>query len=126
MRLLDTDVLIDVLRNRPAAVNWFAGITEPIAVPGFVAMELYQGCRDSREVRDVDRLLAPLDVVWPSETDCGAALAFFPARRLSHGLGLLDALIAATALGRDATLCTLNTKHFSCVSGLTTEQPYTP
>ncbi len=126
MRLLDTDVRIDVLRKRPGAVAWFSGVVGPMAVPGLAAMELYQGCRNASEVRDVDRLLKPLSIVWPTETDCRQALALFPARHLSHNLGLLDALIAATALGLGATLCTLNSKHFASVPGLTTEQPYSP
>jgi predicted nucleic acid-binding protein len=41
-----------------------------------------------------------------------------------HRLGLLDALIAACALGQGATLCTFNVKHHRVVAGLVTEQPY--
>jgi predicted nucleic acid-binding protein len=41
----------------------------------------------------------------------------------SHHLGLLDALIAATAIGLGASLCTFNAKHFQMISGLTIEQP---
>jgi predicted nucleic acid-binding protein len=43
---------------------------------------------------------------------------------LSHRLGLLDALIGACAVGRAATLCTFNVKHYRVIAGLTTEQPY--
>lgn len=126
MRLLDTEVLIDVLRKRPGAIAWFSGLVGPVAVPGFAALELYQGCRNTSETQDVGKLLKPLSIVWPGKVECDQALALFPARHLSHRLGLLDALIAATALGLGATLCTFNTKHFGSVPGLTTEQPYTP
>jgi predicted nucleic acid-binding protein len=44
--LLDTDVLVDFLRGHPPAVAWLTGYTAPIGVPGLVAMELLQGCRD--------------------------------------------------------------------------------
>ncbi len=37
---------------------------------------------------------------------------------------LIDSLIAATAIGQGATLCTFNTKHFAAIPGLVTEQPY--
>ena len=47
MLLLDTDVMIDVLRGHPPAVAWLGTVrTEVIALPGYVAMELIQGCRD--------------------------------------------------------------------------------
>jgi hypothetical protein len=36
MYLLDTDVLIDVQRNFPAAVAWLSSLIETPSVPGFV------------------------------------------------------------------------------------------
>lgn len=63
-------------------------------------------------------------MVWPTEVDCHLALSNFERYHLSHRLGLLDALIASSAVGRSATLCTFNTKHYRVVSDLVTEQPY--
>jgi predicted nucleic acid-binding protein len=88
-------------------------------------MELIQDAQNARQVRQAVRLVAPLQVVWPTEVDCQRALADFTAFHLSHGLGLLDALIAARAVGLSATLCTFNVKHYRVVSGLVTLQPYT-
>jgi hypothetical protein len=122
--LLDTDILIDVQRRHPPAVAWFAGLAAPPPVPGLVVMELIQDARDGRQVRDVLRLVAPLPVVWPTEADCQRALADFTGFHLSHRLGLLDALIAATAVGRSAELCTFNVKHYRVVPGLRLLQPY--
>lgn len=42
MRLLDTDILIDVQRGHPPALAWFSSLTEVPYLPGFVAMELLQ------------------------------------------------------------------------------------
>ena len=75
-------------------------------------MKLYQGASDARRIREVENLLAPLAIVWLSETDCQRALTDFRNLHLSHGLGLLDALIAATAIGQGATLVTFNARHF--------------
>jgi predicted nucleic acid-binding protein len=125
MDLLDTDVLIDVQRGHPPALAWFAGLTQLPAVPGFVVMELIQDARNGSEVRQALKLAAPLLVVWPTEVDCGRALSDFAAYHLSHGLGLLDALIAACAVGRSATLFTFNDKHYRVVPGLVAAQPYT-
>lgn len=125
MLLLDTDVLIDVQRGHAAALAWFASLTEVPSVPGFVVMELIQGAQNAKQVRDAVRLTTPLPVVWPTEADCQRALADFTSFHLSHSLGLLDAMIAAIAVGLSAELCTFNAKHYGVVPGLVTIQPYT-
>lgn len=125
MRLLNTDVLIDIQRGHPPAVAWFATLAELPSVPGFVVMELIQDAQNAQQVRKALKLIAPLSIVWPTEADCNRALSDFTAYHLSHGMGLLDSMIAACALGLSATLCTFNIKHFSVVPGLLLEQPYT-
>lgn len=124
MDLLDTDILIDVQRGHPPALAWFGSLTVLPSVPGFVVMELVQDARNKREVRQALQMVAPLTIVWPTEADCARALADFSIYHLSHGLGLLDSLIAACAVGRSATLNTFNTKHYSAVPGLMLAQPY--
>lgn len=90
MHLVDTDVLIDVWRGHPPAVEWFAGCSELPHVSGFVVMELLQDARDREEVRKALKLVEPLPIVWPSPSECARALSDFVSYRLSHGLGLLD------------------------------------
>lgn len=125
MYLLDTDILIDVQRGHAPATSWFAGLTELPSVPGFVVMELIQDARNTREVREALRLVTPLPMVWPTDADCQRALTDFAAFHVSHGLGLLDALIGAIAVGLSASLCTFNIKHYRVIPGLQTAQPYT-
>jgi tRNA(fMet)-specific endonuclease VapC len=124
MRLMDTDVLIDFQRQFPPAVTWYYSLTELPYVPGLALMELIQDAKNRRQVQEVLRLVRPMSVIWPTELDCTRALADFTAFHLSHSLGLLDALIAACAIGRAATLCTFNVKHYQVIAGLITEQPY--
>lgn len=125
MDLLDTDVLIDVQRGFAPALSWFATLQDLPAVPGFVAMELLQDAQSGLQVRQVLRLIAPLEVVWPSETFCHRALADFAICHRSHGLGLIDALIPACALEFSATLYTFNLRHYRAVPGLQIARPYT-
>ena len=87
-------------------------------------MELIQGAQNTQHVRDALKLVSPLSIVWPTEADCARALSEFAAFHLTQGLGLLDSLIAACALGRSATLCTFNTKHYRSISGLVIQEPY--
>jgi predicted nucleic acid-binding protein len=124
MDALDTDILIDVQRGHPPALAWFEQLTELPLVPGFVVMELVQDARNNREVEQALKLVAPLPVVWPSTADCTRALSEFSVHHLSHGLGLIDALIAACAVGHSARLCTFNDKHYRAVPGLVTSRPY--
>jgi predicted nucleic acid-binding protein len=125
VRLLDTDVMVDLMRDYAPAVAWLDSLHDTAPrIPGFVVMELVIGCRNRREMIDLQGRLKDFEICWPTERDCNRAWADFPDAFLGHGLGVIDALIAATAVGRRATLCTFNVRHFSAVRGLSTEQPY--
>ncbi len=123
--LLDTDVMVDILRGHPPAVAWLTGLgAAPIGLPGLVAMELLQGCRNLAEQQRLEKQLRQFVLHWPTQADCQRAFHDFAAYRLSHGLGLLDALIGQTAGGLGEMLATFNVKHYAIVSGLNTVQPY--
>ena len=122
--LVDSDVLIDVLRGHEPAIDWFAGLSDVPKVPGFVVMELVQSAPDKARLRQAKRLVDPLDRVWPSTLDCERALADFERFHLSHGIGLLDALIGSIAIGLGDVLCTFNAKHYRVLAGLEILKPY--
>lgn len=124
MYLLDTDILIDIQRGHEPAVDWFTALADLPLISGFTVMELIQDAPSSQHVQKALKLVSPFSIVWPAEADCHRALGNFATYHLSHGLGLLDALIAACAVGRSATLCTFNVKHYAAVPGLVTEQVY--
>jgi predicted nucleic acid-binding protein len=124
MLLLDTDILIDIQRAHAPAVAWFASLVDLPVVPGFVVMELIQDARNTQQMRQALRLVAPLQVVWPTEADCNRALSDFTPYHLSHNVGLLDALIATCATGLAATLCTFNVKRYRIIPNLVILQPY--
>ena len=127
MILLDSDVLIDLLRNYPPATEWFDTLNEDeeLMVSGYVVMELIQGCRNKSEQERTQRELATYGVVWLSPTDCDKALEVFVAYHLSHNAGLLDVLIGQTSVSLGVPLHTFNQRHYSFVSGMQTVQPYT-
>ena len=124
MYWVDTDVMIDIQRSYAPALAWFASVSELPSIPGFVVMELIQDAQNKQQVRKVLQMVAPLQIVWPTETDCARALSDFTVYHLSYKVGLIDALIAACAVGRNATLCTFNVKHYLIIPGLSLEQPY--
>ncbi len=125
MLVLDTDVMIDLLRQHPPAVAWLASLgDEELVLPGFVVMELIQGCRNKSEQTRVETTLRDYAIAWPTEETCEVALASFSTYHLSHNLGLLDALIAHTAVALNAPLCTFNQKHYTAIQILSTIQLY--
>ncbi len=123
--LLDSDIMIDILRGYPPALAWLGRLeSTPIGLPGLVAMELLQGCRNQNEQQRVERQLKRFTIYWPRETDCHGALLDLVTHHLSHNLGIIDALIGHTALGAADELATFNVKHYSVITGLKTVQPY--
>src|SRR3972149_2982140 len=99
MDLVDTDVLIDVQRGHPPALAWFASLTDLPAVPGFVVMELVQDARNSGEVPQALKLVAPLRIVWPTEANSPAVLLFLVIFTISPGFAPISRLTASCAVG---------------------------
>jgi predicted nucleic acid-binding protein len=124
VRLLDTDIMIDLQRRYPPALSWFTSLAEPPALPGIVVLELMQDCRNKAEMAVVENLVQPFEVYWPTLQDCARAVAIYPRVVLSHRVGISDILIGECAVGLGATLCTFNTKHFQTIPNLTLERPY--
>jgi predicted nucleic acid-binding protein len=126
MICLDSDVMIDLLRQYPPAIEWFDALDEDeeIVLPGYVVMELLQGCKNGAEQDRLQGALASYGVVWPSSTDCDKALDIFRQYHLSHNAGLLDVLIGQTVVALSVPLCTFNQRHYHFIPDLQTNQPY--
>jgi predicted nucleic acid-binding protein len=113
--------MIDVLRGYEPAKEWLKSAQE-IGLPGLVVMELLQGCQNSKEQRQLEKSISKYQLYWPDEESCNKALAIFSDHHLSDNIGLLDALIAETAIGINAELATFNIKHYRILHGLKTMQ----
>ena len=125
MILVDTDVMIDLLRQYPPALVWLDSIDEEeIILPGFVVMELIQGSRNREQQGKMEEVLKDYSVVWPSSGMCDQALSTFASYYLSHSLGIIDALIGQIAVALELPLYTFNQKHYEAVPRLRTVQPY--
>ncbi len=123
--LLDTDVMVDILRGYPPAINWLESLgNAEIGLPGLVGMELIEGERDRQGIMKLLRFLGKYSLYWPQQDDCQQAFAVFSRARFSHHLGLLDSLIGLTARGLNRPLCTFNQKHYRTILGLDLIQPY--
>lgn len=114
--LIDTDVIIDYLRGRAEAVTYLEGLQEPLLVSAVTVAELYAGVREGAERTALEQFLAAFEVVPVDEAIAVLGGLFRRDYGKSHATGLADALIAATAESRQATLVTLNAKHFPMVN----------
>jgi predicted nucleic acid-binding protein len=118
--LLDTNILIDHLRNRPAAVLLLTGLPQKPAASVVTLAELISRARSRREETQIASLKQ-----WIRFLDIDAAIAeragqFMKHYGASHNIDDFDALIAATAEHHGLKLLTLNTKHFPMFAKLRT------
>ncbi|WP_129678354.1 type II toxin-antitoxin system VapC family toxin [Candidatus Chloroploca sp. Khr17] len=116
--LIDTDVLIDYLRDKQEAVAYVDNLTVPLFLSVINVAELYAGVRDGAERTKLDAFINAFTIV-PLDREIGVTGGLY--RRdygKSHGTGLADALIAATARLHSLTLVTLNKKHFPMLTSL--------
>ena len=110
--MVDTDVWIDYLRGHPQAIKCVKQLPERVWISAVSVAELHVGVLEGTEREALTQLLSTLKVV-----DVNAVIATRGGllRRdygRSHGVGLNDALIGATALEMQLQLLTLNVKHY--------------
>ena len=123
--LLDTDVMIDLLRKRSYAWQWLRSLEAFPVTSCFTALELLGGSSNKQEYRTVEKFLLDFPILYPSLEDMEGALGVYTPFCLSHGAGYLDVLIASVAVGHNLMLATCNTKHFNGLPNLRILQPYT-
>jgi predicted nucleic acid-binding protein len=124
-RLIETTILLDLRRGKEEAITWVNGVAlQDQWVSVITYLEWLAGCRNRREQRTVAREIHQYRRLHRTEDISRTALAWFERFHLSHGVGVLDSLIGATALTHHLMLATLNTKHFGSFPGLHIERPY--
>ncbi|MEW6238797.1 MAG: type II toxin-antitoxin system VapC family toxin [Candidatus Omnitrophota bacterium] len=89
-----------------------------LAISVITQMELLVGCRNKTELRKTERFLGRFQLIALNEAMCIAAIDLLRQYRLSHGLSIPDAMIAATALAQNIPFVTKNQRHYRYISGL--------
>ena len=120
--LVDTDILIDYLRSRVEAAAFIERNVDDISISSMTVAELYQGVRDGDEMLALNSLVSVFTVLPITEVIAIQAGLFRRDYKKSHGSGLADCFIAATAQVHELDLKTLNTKHYPMISRA--EKPY--
>ena len=109
--LLDTDLLIDFLRKHPLAATLFDKLPDDCAVSTLSIAELHVGVREGAERDALDRLLGTFTHINVNAEIAAQGGLLRRDWGKSHGVGLNDALIAATAMQTARVLLSLNAKH---------------
>lgn len=125
MLLVDTDVMVDILRGYPPALKWMReNAEETVVLSGFALLELIEGCVDKAAQGRVLGLAEECEIVWLSEEASDRAVELFAKYRLSHGLDMVDVLVGQLALELGLPLTSFNQKHYACIPGLAVAAPY--
>lgn len=123
--LIDTSIMVDLLRGIDAAANWIDSIKPENRYLSFItAAELTAGCRNKDEQKKIERELKGYILLYLDPDDCKQALEWYKKFCLSHGVSFMDSLIAATGYKKNLQIATLNNKHFKHLTGISVIRPY--
>ena len=120
LTIVDTDILIDAGRDVRAAVECLTDIEQQsgLAISAVTQMELLAGCRSKIQVRHIEHFLQRFQVLKLTEAVSDTAVDLLRQYRLSHGLAIPDALIAATAITLDQSFVSKNQRDYRFIKGL--------
>ena len=126
--MLDTNICIALIRQKPAALLGQLTSHEPgeVGISTITLAELVHGAEKSalsgQDLSALQHFLLPLEL---ADFDQQAALAYGKIRaeleRAGRRIGSLDLLIAAHAMGLGVVLVTNNVGEFMRIDGLTLE-----
>jgi len=116
--LVHTDVMVDFLRGHPKAVALVKRHSSRIILSSIVTAELYAGVRGDEELDTLDNLVSLFRVIPVSPALARAGGLNKRDYSKTHGVGLADAIVAATCEAEGAELKTLNVKHYPMIRGL--------
>lgn len=116
--LVDTDVLIDFLCGNDKAISFIHEFSPNIILSPLIIAELYAGVKGANELTALDNFVSLFRIV-PIDSEIAKAGGLYKRDfGKSHGVGLADAILAATADKENAELKTLNVKHYPMIKGL--------
>ncbi|MBE9048319.1 type II toxin-antitoxin system VapC family toxin [Pleurocapsales cyanobacterium LEGE 10410] len=118
--LVDTDILIDVANNISTAIDrlQLEARTLSLAISVITQMELIVGCRNKTELQHLKKFLQDYELFAINESVSIQAIELVETYRLSHGLLIPDALIAATAITWNIPLLSKNQKDYRFIPEL--------
>lgn len=120
LTIVDTDILIDSGRGDNDAIACLQRLElqSTLAISAVTQMELIVGCRNKTELRDLEVFLRRFQILKITDQISDRAVGLLQQYRLSHGLLIADALIAATALEHNEAFISKNQRDFRFIASL--------
>lgn len=116
--LFDTDVIIDYLKGNKQAIDYFDTFEGDYYISAVTLAELYSGIKGAQEREELDYFTSLFTVFALTKELAIEGGLLRQKWHASHGMGLADALIAATANVHEMSLVSLNEKHFGMLEYL--------
>lgn len=120
LTIIDTDILIDAGRQIPEAVEFLRSreAASTLAICAATQMEMMVGCGNKTEQANLDKFLLRFRTLPITSGISDSAIELLAKYNLSHGLLIVDAIIAATAIDHSEPLASKNQRDFRFIDGL--------
>ena len=113
MIFLDTCILIDYSKSKLEI-----DFSKDYCISSIVKLEFKIGALNKRELKKINRILSQVRLLDIEQSSLDLADIIIDKYALSHGMGIYDAIIAATCLVYDVPLWTYNKKDFRFIDGI--------
>ena len=129
--VIDTDLLIDLLRNQTQAAAFIKELERKnivLATTAINVFELHHGAHKSQEseknLQAINVLISRLSILPLTAKAAKKAVHIYATlEQQGQPIGLRDTFIAAIALTRECSVATRNQQHFNRITGLSIITP---
>ena len=124
--LVDSTAFVDLIRSYKPAVVAFEKLLNSQSSSIVTKFELIVGLKSKREIASLEKVFQKFDIKILPVTEEVSLLSESLLKKYYHsnGIGILDAVIASTAIIHNEVLATHNIKHFDFIPNLKLISPY--
>ncbi len=121
--LLDTSIVVDLLRQHLLADQWLSPQGQ-LGITRVVWLEVIEGAQSKNKQEEALKLLRRFEPVELTPSDLIWATEQLIRLKLSHEIDSFDCVIASVSYRLQLPLYTTNLKHFSLLLGRLAQAPY--
>jgi predicted nucleic acid-binding protein len=118
MIVLDTNVLIEILKGNDETIKKVESLTDSLCISSISVMELYYGALNKVELNKLEKFVSLFHIIHLNENISKISTKLIKKYAKSYSLDIPDSLIASTTLESDAILFTYNLKDFKYIENL--------
>ncbi|MBU1667313.1 type II toxin-antitoxin system VapC family toxin [bacterium] len=118
MIVLDTNVLIEILKGNTSTIKMVQSFNEELVISSISVMELYYGAINKAEIKKLEKFVSLFKIKDLDESISIKSTHLVKTYAKSHNLDIPDSLIASTALVLKCRIFTYNLKDFKYIDGV--------